>query len=172
MAKKHNVKAVREAIAALDELGIQGSEIHERLKNDEAGIGYPVDIARRTVYYHLRQTRLEKARATTALDSAAESVAAAKQRAVDLICRELHELELTAPGKMTANQVPVVERLYKALVNMEKDERRANKGKYRAAQTNGQTPAKEETPWDRLAREERETKESVPEPKPEDAVPA
>jgi hypothetical protein len=164
VAKKHNVKAVREAIAALDQLDVPGSEIHKRLVNDEAGLGYPVDIARRTVYYHLRTTRLEKARATTALDSAAESVAAAKQRAVDLICRELHELELTAPGKMTANQVPVVERLYKALVNMEKDERRANKGKYRAAQTNGQTPAKEETLWDRLAREQRDAAQKERQP--------
>lgn len=123
MSAKHDRKKVRAAIAGMDELKVTPTEILRRLRNDEAGIGYAVDIKQRTVYYHLTNIRQERAREETQQDTLTATVGAGKQAAVNLLLRELNKLQQIPVGKMKTTQVPVVERIHLALTRMERSER-------------------------------------------------
>ena len=156
--KKHDVKKVRAAVAAMDAAKVPVEEMHRRLTEDDCGIGYKVDIAERTVYEHRAKVREEQRRAQTAADRLDESIAATKQAAVDLLRRELHAIEDRKPGTIEVRQIPVVERIHRALANMEKLERQLaarSKASGNAA-ARGTDPSDEESVLERIAREERE----------------
>jgi hypothetical protein len=151
--KKHDTKKVREAIGALDELEVDAPEILRRLREDDCGIGYPVDISRRAVYYHRAAYREEKARAATKADQLNGSLASSKQRAVDLLNRELDAHERRRPGSMGAKEAAAVERIHRALVNIERVERKAKGRPSANGSSNGNGEAKSETALERLARQ-------------------
>lgn len=154
MARKHDAKAMREAIGALVELETPVEEIREKLANDECELGYPVEISRRAVYYHRTAYLEQKRRTATQLDSATESIAATKQLAVELLRRELLALMNKREGTMTVAQAGAVERIHKALCSMERTER--GKGRSKPTGSNGNQPEKSESVMERLAREARE----------------
>ena len=135
------------------------TEILERLENDECGIGYPVNVSRRMGYYYKQQYLELKAQAASQLDDTARSIASVRQRAADLLSRELSAHEAKRPGSMTAKSAAQVGTIARELAKIEKAGR--PKGKERLPEkispSGRSIPAQEnETALERLAREERE----------------
>jgi hypothetical protein len=156
MARKHDTKKLREAIAALVDLEVKPAEILRRLQNDECDIGYPIDISIRSVHYHKTRHEEEKARAELQKTTASQSIEAAKQKAADLLARELLAHERKPAGSMGSREAAAVERIHLALSRMEKAER----ARPTKPQKNSNGQGKEENAIERLARQARDQQAS------------
>jgi hypothetical protein len=159
VAKKHNAKELREVIGALDLAGISGPDIHDRLLKGEAGLEYPVNISRRQVYYHRQHFRREH-KAQADLDRPTESIEALKQRALELIGREIGALENRRPGTINSKESTALAAHYRTLLGMQRGEAVFTGRKRSAAQKGAEEPeGPSESAIDQLAREEQEAGE-------------
>jgi hypothetical protein len=159
MPKKFN-QAIEDVIAALDREKVPPKEITRRLNEDEAGLGFKVDIAQRSVYDIRERARKEAAREDVDLDATAHSIASVKKLALDRIAREIRYYEDVPPGKLTGGHATALRRLFSTLDDMERRERVAQKR--RPAGNNGSgtastDPEEAESTVERMARIQRES---------------
>lgn len=164
MARKHDTKAVRDAIEAMEFAEVGPKEMLRRLQEDDCGLEYPVDIGIRSVQYHLQAIRQKRARNTTQRDTLVGSIGAAKQEAADLLADELAAIRAQGRGKITVNQIAAVERIHRAAGNMEKAERKSVARPSLAGSTNGNgdSSPQPETQLEQLAREEAQADRPAP----------
>lgn len=163
MAKLYN-EAVRDTIGALRYEGVGPKEIERRLHNDEAGMGFPVQIKERRIYEYIKD--YEELHGPPPdpedEDQTPDSIAKLKHRLAALIRREIAHFEGKKPGTLTHANSVVLRQHYATLDDME---RRAEKALKRAVRskpsranpTTKGTPERQETPVERLAREARES---------------
>jgi hypothetical protein len=168
MARKHNTKLVRQTIEEMLLAEVGPKEMLRRLREDDCGIGYEVDIGIRSVQYHLKKIRDQQARETTQRDTLTATAGATKLAAAELLRRELHAIERQPPGKITFAQVGVVARIHQALARIEKTERKAANRPGSSPGENGNDPKRDETAVERLARigQERSAASEPPQPTP------
>jgi DNA-binding transcriptional ArsR family regulator len=162
MAKKHDTKTLGLKIEEMLLAEVGPTEMLRRLREDECGIGYQVDISLRSVQYHLKKIKDRRARETTERETLSKTIGATKLAAAELLRRELHAIERQAPGKITHAQVAVVERIHKALARIETAERKAASRPISTSNGNNGEPDKQETALEQLAREEAERSSAVP----------
>lgn len=158
MPRKHDYAKVRNAVGALDFAGVAVKEITRRLNDDEAGVGYPVNISQRQTYYYRTAYRAEHGDPRQVrTDQTADSMQALRDRSVALIQREIAELERQPAGSLTTAQSRTLREHFRTLAEMERREN-ANLGKARShRETSGEDePDRPETTAQRLAREETE----------------
>lgn len=163
MPRRYDTKEIRNVVGALDCDGVAVREITRRLKAGECGLACgSIGISERQVYNYRADYRAEHGPPTKHVDQdkTLESISAIKQRAVDLVAREIAALEAKRPGSMTAKQTSAVRAMYKTLDDMERWEQAARKrGRDRSKPlkpTGDGKSEQAESALERLAREEQE----------------
>lgn len=151
--------SVRKAVVAQRAMGIMPTEIVRRLAEDEAGLGFAVEISKRTVVQYLTDHRLKHGEFPTvdprAIDR--ESIDAQKALAFSLVAQELGVLKKRRKGSLKRDDVRKIEQCYRALTTMESlDEHAAMKRRHPSKARHAgapDPPQKESTILEKLAEE-------------------
>lgn len=158
---------VADTCGALKFSGVPTREIHRRLTNDEAGLGYKLDVSLRRVYEYVAdyERRHGPPPEPDRGDTTVESIQAVKDRIVALVAREVGHYEGKRKGKLTREDVGLLESFHLRLEKMERRELVAEKRLPLRKVTPGERPGKQQQPGrdetftERLAREERERRD-------------
>jgi hypothetical protein len=164
MPKKHDTQQIRDIVGSLDFQHVGVKEIARRLKAQEVGLPYPVDISPRQVSNY-RQKYREIHGMPPDLEpngtERVETIDAVLNRAVALMGREVTAFEAKRRGSMTRERVAVLDRMHTTLRKWQRAQGTAT-GKLKTSQvTPSGRPTNEpehESAVERLARQEREAK--------------
>ena len=163
MPKLYN-QAVRDVCGALRHEGVRPKEIVRRLNNDEAGLGFPVEIKERRVYEYIEDYNAEHGPppGPEDEDQTLDSMRRLRRRAIALIQREITTLEKRRPGKLSVKESQALKAHFATLDDMERREEAAEKRRGKtparpAPNGNGNGQSKgAESALERVAREQRE----------------
>jgi hypothetical protein len=108
MSKRHQAEEVRNVIGALDFAGVNGVEIHRRLRHDEAGLGRKVDIGQRQVYNHIQAYRAVHGepphRTGDPADATLDTIEKLEGRLIAIVAREITAAERKGAGRLSTAQ--------------------------------------------------------------------
>lgn len=137
MAQRFSPETI-EAIWALLCEGIGPAEIKRRLARDDAGLGYPVDMAKRTLAGHVAKLKADRGEPSAAIKPGEEvDVAKAIRRAgIELQRKRMNDLKLkAATGAFTAKDQRELDILIRSTEELERRAEQPESVKSRAAKT-------------------------------------
>lgn len=156
IARRYDLKEVRDTIGALDRAGVSGKDIWRRLREGKAGLRCgSIGISQRMVYHHRLAYRNEHGPPAreTITDASLETIGGLETRTIRLLAREIAALERKRPGKLTPADSRALAAHHRTLVDIERRARTLRRAKANGDGTAEGEDDKPESAIERLARE-------------------